>query len=162
MKIHPSTYVHPSAVIMGDVTLKEGANIWPGVVLRGDYNRIEIGKNTNVQDLACLHINDDLPCTIGDNVTIGHGAIVHACTVEDNVLVGMGAILLDDCLISKGAWVGAGSLVPPGMVVPPGVLVLGSPAKVVRKLTEEELKEHLEQNLAYVKRALDYKETTNE
>lgn len=163
-KIHPSVYIHPSAVIMGDVTLKKGANIWPGAVLRGDYNRIEVGENTNIQDLALLHINDNLPCILGDNITVGHGAIVHACTVEDNVLIGMGAILLDDCHISEGAWVGAGSLVPPGMVVPPGVLVLGSPAKVVRKLTEDELTNHLEQNLAYAKRALECKnkEKSNE
>ncbi|HZK10383.1 MAG TPA: gamma carbonic anhydrase family protein [Clostridia bacterium] len=152
-KIHPSVYVHSSAVIMGDVTLDQGANIWPGVVLRGDYNHIKIGENTNIQDLACLHINTNLPCLVGKNVTVGHGAIVHACTVEDNVLIGMGAILLDDCHIGKGSWIGAGSLVTEGTIIPPGVLALGTPAKVIRELTSQEKEEHLVQNAAYVKRA---------
>ena len=154
-KIHPSAYIHPSAVIIGDVDLDEGSSIWPGAVLRGDYNHIHIGKNTNIQDLAVLHINDDLPCILGENITIGHGAIVHACRVEDNALIGMGAILLDGCHIGKASWVGAGALVPPGMIIPPGVLVLGSPAKIIRKLTQEEIENHLVQNAAYAKRAQD-------
>lgn len=156
-KVDPSAYVDKNAIIIGDVTIKKGASIWPGAVLRGDYNYIEIGENTNIQDLALLHINDDLPCILGDNITVGHGAIVHACTVEDNCLIGMGAILLDGSHVSKSSWIGAGSLVPPGMVIPPGVLALGSPAKVIRELTKEELEDHLQQNAAYARRAGDLK-----
>ncbi len=156
-KIHASVYRHPSAVIMGDVNLDEGVSIWPGAVLRGDYNYIRVGRNTNIQDLALLHINDDLPCVLGENITVGHGAIIHACTVEDNCMIGMGAILLDGCHISKGSWIGAGSLVPPGMIIPEGVLALGSPAKVIRKLSPKELEDHLQQNAAYAKRAGDLK-----
>lgn len=157
MKIHPSAYIHASALILGDVSLGEGASVWPGAVLRGDYNSIHVGKNTNIQDLALLHIREDLPCILGDNITVGHGALVHACRVEDNVLIGMGAILLDGCCIGKGSWVGAGSLVPPGMIVPPGVLVLGSPAKILRNLSEDEMEDHLKQNAAYAQRAQDLK-----
>lgn len=154
-KIHPSAYIHPSSVIIGDVRLDKGSSVWPGAVLRGDYNYIQIGMNTNIQDLALLHITDVLPCILGKNITVDHGAIVHACKVEDNVLVGMGAILLDGAHIGKSSWVGAGSLVPPGMIIPPGVLVLGSPAKIIRKLTPEEKDDHLVNNAAYAKRAQD-------
>lgn len=155
--IHPSAFVHASAVVIGDVLLHKGASIWPGAVLRGDYNRIEVGENTNIQDLCLLHITDTLPCVVGANVTVGHGAIVHACVVEDDCLIGMGAILLDGCHIGRGSWVAAGSLVPAGKEIPPGVLVMGSPAKIVRELTEEELKKHLSQNRAYADLAQQYR-----
>lgn len=154
-KTHPLVYIHPSAVVIGDVHLEKGSSIWPGAVLRGDYNHISIGKNTNIQDLALVHISDELPCILGDNITVGHGAIVHACKIEDDVLVGMGAILLDGCHIGKGAWIAAGSLVPPGMSIPPGVLALGSPAKIIRELTPEEKDDHLIQNAAYARRGKD-------
>lgn len=155
--IHPSALVHASAVVIGDVLLHKGASIWPGAVLRGDYNRIEVGENTNIQDLCLLHITDALPCVVGANVTVGHGAIVHACVVEDDCLIGMGAILLDGCHIGRGSWVAAGSLVPAGKEIPPGVLVMGSPAKIVRELTEEEVKKHLSQNRAYADLAQQYR-----
>lgn len=131
--------VAANATIVGDVILSEGVNIWYGAVLRGDHGAIRIGKNTNVQDNSVLHASGSSDIIIGDDVTIGHAAIVHGCTVEDGALVGMGAILLNCCVVGTEAMVAAGSLVPQGMVIPPRMLAMGSPAKVVRPLREEEL-----------------------
>lgn len=155
--LHPSAFVHESAQIIGDVILEEGSSLWPGAVIRGDYNRIHIGKNTNVQDLCLLHITENMPCLIGEGVTIGHGAILHACTVEDRCLIGMGSILLDGCRVGSHSWIGAGSLVPPGMIIPSKVLAMGSPAKIIRTLTEEEIEQQIRQNLAYVALAQNYR-----
>ena len=132
-------YVAPTALVLGRVTLGERASVWPGAVLRGDINEIIVGAYTNIQDLCVGHLEDDLPLVVGAYVTVGHGAILHACEVGDNCLIGMGAIVLNGAKVGDGAIVGAGSLVPPGKEVPPGVLALGSPAKVARKLSEEEV-----------------------
>jgi carbonic anhydrase/acetyltransferase-like protein (isoleucine patch superfamily) len=114
-------------------------------VLRGDINAISIGAQSNVQDGSVLHVSDDFACEVGERVTIGHRAIVHACRVQDEVLIGMGAILLDGCVIGPRSIVAAGALVPKGMIVPEGSLVLGSPAKIVRQLTlaEQQANQHL-------------------
>lgn len=155
--IHDSCYVSETAQIIGRVTLKENANIWFGSVIRGDGNYIEVGANTNIQDNSVVHINKDMPTIIGDNCTIGHSAIVHACTVGNNVLIGMGAIVLDGAIIEDNVIVGAGALVPPGKKIPMNSLVVGSPCKVVRELTEEELKGLEESATHYVKRSKEYK-----
>jgi gamma-carbonic anhydrase len=112
--------------------------VWYQAVLRGDINRIVVGHHTNIQDGTVVHLADDYPCLIGNYVTVGHAALVHACSVEDECLVGMGAILLDGCVIGRQSIVGAGSLVTQGTRIPPGSLVVGSPARVVRKLTPAE------------------------
>lgn len=132
-------YVAPTALVLGRVTLGERVSVWPGAVLRGDINEIIVGEYTNIQDLCVGHLEDDLPLVVGAYVTVGHGAILHACEVGDNCLIGMGAIVLNGARVGDGAIVGAGSLVPPGKEVPPGVLALGSPVKVARKLSEEEI-----------------------
>jgi len=132
-------YVAPTALVLGRVTLGDRASVWPGVVLRGDINEIIVGEHTNIQDLCVGHLEDDLPLVVGAYVTVGHGAILHACEVGDGCLVGMGAIVLNGAKVGDGAIVGAASLVPPGKEIPAGVLALGSPAKVVRKLSEEEI-----------------------
>ena len=132
-------YVAPTALVLGRVTLGERANVWPGVVLRGDINEIIVGAYTNIQDLCVGHVEDDLPLIIGSYVTAGHGAILHACEVGDGCLIGMGAIVLNGAKVGAGTTLGAGSLVPPGKEIPPGVLALGSPARVVRQLTAEEV-----------------------
>ncbi len=132
-------YVAPTALVLGRVTLGDRASVWPGVVLRGDINEIIVGDHTNIQDLCMGHLEDDLPLVVGAYVTVGHGAILHACEVGDGCLVGMGAIVLNGAKVGDGAIVGAGSLVPPGKEIPAGVLALGSPAKVIRKLSEEEI-----------------------
>ena len=137
-KLGIGVYIAQGAVVVGDVTLGDGASIWYNAVLRGDINRIVIGRESNVQDNAVLHLADDFACIVGDYVTIGHSAIVHACTVGDEVLVGMGATILDGAVIGKQSIIGARALVTQRSQIPEGSLVLGSPAKVVRPLTPEE------------------------
>lgn len=131
-------YIAKGAVVVGDVTLGDHASVWYNAVLRGDINRIVVGRYSNVQDNAVLHLADDYGCLIGNYVTVGHSAIVHACTVEDEVLIGMGATVLDGAIIGAQSIVGARALVTQRMVIPPGSMVLGAPAKVVRPLTPEE------------------------
>lgn len=160
-KMHKSCFIAGSADIIGDVELEENVNIWFGVVLRGDKNYIRIGSGTNVQDNTTVHISgeslNNLPTIIGRNVTIGHNAIIHACTINDNVLIGMGSIILDGAVIGKNTIVGAGTLVPPNKHIPEGVLVIGSPCKVVRELSKEEIQGITDSALDYVKTAEKYK-----
>ena len=137
-RVDPSAYIAPGATVLGDVEISKNSSIWPGAVLRGDINSIRIGENSNVQDCAVIHLADNHPAILGNNVTVGHGAVVHACTVEDNVLVGMNATILDGAVIGKGSIIAANSLVKMGMEVPPGSLVAGVPGKVLRTLTQEE------------------------
>ncbi len=137
--IAPSAYVDASAQVIGDVHIGDESSVWMNVVVRGDVHFIRIGARTNVQDLTLVHVmRDTHPTVIGDDVTIGHGAVVHGCTIEDRCLIGMGAILLNGSRIGSGSIVAAGALVPEGMVVPPGSMVMGMPAKVRRALTAEE------------------------
>lgn len=131
-------YIAQTGVVVGDVTLGDHSSVWYHAVLRGDINRIVVGHHTNIQDNAVLHLADDYPCLVGNYVTIGHSAIVHACTIGDECLIGMGATILDGAEIGAQSIVGANALVTGGTKVPPGSLVLGSPAKVVRALTPEE------------------------
>ena len=136
-RIHPDAWVDPAALVIGDVELAEGVSIWPFTVVRGDEGQhIRIGRNTNVQDGSVVHVTPELPCTIGEGVTIGHHAIVHACTVGNNVRIGIGAIVLTGAVIEDNAQVGAGAVVPPGKVVTSGTLVMGVPAKPVRQMTQ--------------------------
>ncbi len=137
-KLGKGVYIAPGAVVLGDVTLGDYASVWCNAVLRGDINRIVVGHHTNIQDNAVLHLADDLPCILGNYVTVGHGAIVHACTVGDEVLVGMGSAILDGAVIGEQSLIGAGALVTPGKRIPAGSLVLGSPARVARRLTPKE------------------------
>src|SRR5882762_6131515 len=131
-------YIAKGAVVFGDVTIGDHSSIWYNAVLRGDINRIVIGHHTNIQDNAILHLADDFPCLVGNYVTVGHSAIVHACTVGDEVLVGMGSTILDGAVIGEQSLIGANALVTQGTQIPPRSLVLGSPARVVRQLTSEE------------------------
>ncbi len=137
-RIHPTAFIAPGAAVIGDVTLGEEASVWYHAAARGDINRIVIGPRSNVQDGAVLHVADDYHTEIGELVTVGHKAIVHACTVENEVLIGMGAIILDGVRIGARSIIGAGALVTGGKEIPPGSLVIGSPAKVVRSLSLEE------------------------
>ncbi len=133
-----NVFIAKTATVIGDVTLGAHASVWYGAVLRGDINRIAVGHHSNVQDNAVLHLADDYPCLVGNWVTIGHSAIVHACTVGDEVLVGMGAVILDGAVIGEQSLIGAKALVTQGASIPPGSLVLGAPAKVVRQLSSNE------------------------
>jgi gamma-carbonic anhydrase len=152
-RIHPSAFVVPTATVVGDVTLEAEASVWYGAVLRGDINRIVIGAQTNLQDGVIVHLADAYPAIVGERVTVGHGAIVHACTVDDEVLIGMGAIILDGAQIGARTIIGANTLVTTGMEIPPGSLVLGSPAKVVRQLGGDEQAKIKSWALKYVENA---------
>ena len=139
-RLHPSALVLPTAVVVGDVEVGEGSSIWFGTVVRGDVNFIRIGARTNLQDLTVVHVTTAThPTVIGDDVTVGHRVVLHGCTVHDRCLVGIGAVVMDGATVGPDAMVGAGALVPPGMTVPPRTLVLGSPARVKRSLTDEEV-----------------------
>src|SRR5438067_11647324 len=133
--IHSSAWVVPGATIIGDVTLEEESSVWYGAVLRGDINRIIIGPRSNVQDNAAVHVDTNYPTTMGELVTVGHSAVVHACKIDNEVLVGMGAIILDDVEVGARSIIGASALVTIGTKLPPGSLVLGAPAKIRRQLT---------------------------
>lgn len=136
--IHATAWVAPGASVIGDVVLGARSSVWFGCVLRADIQRIAIGEGTNLQDGAIVHLASDLGTVVGDYVTVGHRALLHACEVGDEVLVGMGAIVMDGAKIGARSIVAAGSLVPKGREIPPGSLVMGSPAKVVRALDEDE------------------------
>jgi gamma-carbonic anhydrase len=137
--VDATAYVDESAQVIGDVIIGAESSIWMNVVVRGDVHHIRIGRRTNVQDLTMVHVmRNTHPTMIGDEVTIGHSAVIHGCTIEDRCLVGMGAILLNGCRIGADSIVAAGALVPERFQVPPGSLVMGTPARVRRPLTEEE------------------------
>ncbi len=131
-RVHPSAFIAPTAVLIGDVEIREGASIWFGTVLRGDMARIEIGARTSVQDNSVIHTDENEPTLIGEDVTIGHNALVHSSVVERNVLIGQAAVLTGGNTVGTGTIIGAGAVVPQGMKVPGGSLVVGVPAKVVR------------------------------
>ncbi|MDR2845028.1 MAG: gamma carbonic anhydrase family protein [Puniceicoccales bacterium] len=137
--VHPTAYVAPGATLIGSVTLGPKASVFPGAVLRGDIERIEVGEGSNVQDGAVVHLSDDMPVVIGKYCTIGHRAMIHACTIEDGCLIGMSATVIDGAVIGAGSIVGAHALVTKGTRVPPNSLVMGVPAKVVRPLKPEEI-----------------------
>src|SRR2546423_229733 len=137
-RLGQGVYIARGAVVVGDVTIGDHSSVWYNAVLRGDINRIVVGAYTNIQDNAVLHLENDLPCIVGNYVTIGHSAIVHACTVGDETLIGMGSVVLDDAVIGKQCLIGAKALVKQGSQIPDGSLVLGMPARVVRALTPEE------------------------
>lgn len=159
--IHPSAFVAASADVIGRVTLHENTSIWHNATLRGDINEIVIGANSNIQDNAVVHLADDFGCYVGEFVTVGHSAILHACTVKDEVLVGMGAIILDGAVIGERSIIGAGALVTGGTIIPPGSLVLGSPAKVVRVMSVEEQSKVRHWAEKYVKGSRLYLERPN-
>jgi carbonic anhydrase/acetyltransferase-like protein (isoleucine patch superfamily) len=137
-KLGRDVYIAKGATVIGDVTLGDQSSIWCNAVLRGDINRIVIGHHTNVQDNSVLHLADEYGCILGNYVTVGHNAVVHACTVQDEVLVGMGSVILDGAIVGEQSIIGARALVPQGAQIPPGSMVLGVPGKVVRQLSPEE------------------------
>jgi carbonic anhydrase/acetyltransferase-like protein (isoleucine patch superfamily) len=148
--IHPSAFIHDSAVVIGDVHLGARSSVWPTAVLRGDVDRIEVGEDSNVQDGAVLHCEEGIPCIIGKRVTIGHRAIVHGALVQDDVLIGMGAVVLNSVVVGRGSLIGAGAVVAEGTVIPPGSLVLGVPGKVVGTLNPEQRARLAEGHVSYV------------
>ncbi len=149
--IHKNTFIAPGSQIIGKVTIGSGSSVWHNAVIRGDMNSIEIGQNSNIQDNAVVHVDSDHPTIIGNNVTIGHGAVIHGCELGNNVLIGMNATILDGAKIKDGSIVGANALVSQGKTYPKGSLILGVPAKAVKELSENEIK-HLESHAQKYKR----------
>lgn len=157
-EIAGKSYIAPGAQVIGKVKIAENASVWPNAVLRGDMEEIRIGRGSNVQDNCTLHTDHGVPLVIGENVTIGHNAVLHSCTVGDGSLIGISAVVLNGAVIGKGCLVGAGALVTPRTQVPDGSMVLGGPAKVKRALTEEEKRGILENGEEYVRLAAEYAE----
>lgn len=156
-RVHPTAFVDDSAQVIGDVEIGEESSVWMCAVLRGDVHWIRVGSRTNIQDGTIVHVmNGTHPTTIGSNVTIGHGAIVHGCTIEDQCLIGMGAVLLNGAHVGAGSIVAAGTLLVEGMKVPPKSLVMGSPGKVKRLLTQAEVADIQKYADRYVGYRLDY------
>ncbi len=153
-----TAYVHSAAVVIGDVTLKKESSVWPGAVVRGDLSHIEIGERTNIQDGCLLHTTH-LPLIIGNDVTVGHGAILHSCDIGAGTLIGMGAIVLDAAKIGENCIIGAGTLIPPGKVIPARSVVMGNPFKITRNVTNEDLANNAEGVAHYVQQIKNYIKT---
>ncbi|MBK7972481.1 MAG: gamma carbonic anhydrase family protein [Deltaproteobacteria bacterium] len=158
-KIHPRAFVAPGAVVVGDVEIAEDASVWYQCVVRGDVNRIRIGARTNVQDGTIVHVTTaKWPTILGEDVTVGHRAVLHGCQIGDGALIGIGSIILDGAVIGAGAQVAAGALVSPRTEVPPGTLVMGVPAKVRRTLGDDEIADLRKQAHHYVELAHEHRE----
>lgn len=151
-----AAFVAASAVLVGHVHLGRDSSIWFGSVLRADINSITIGKRSNIQDGCMLHVTEELPVIVEDEVTVGHGAILHGCRVGRGTMVGMGAIILDGAVIGEECIIGAGSLVPPGKVIPPRSMVMGVPGKIVRSVSPFEIQATQKNTLSYVDLAQAY------
>lgn len=148
--ISEKAYITKTAVIEGDVTIGDNVSVWYGAVLRGDLAPISVGEGSNVQENSVIHVDKNCPVKIGKGVTIGHGAIIHGCTIDDNSLIGMGAIVLNGAKIGKNCIIGAGALVTGNTEIPDGSLVIGSPAKVKREVTEAEIEANRENAEEYI------------
>jgi carbonic anhydrase/acetyltransferase-like protein (isoleucine patch superfamily) len=155
-RVHPTAFVDDSAQVIGDVEIGEESSVWMSVVIRGDLHRIRIGRRSNLQDGTMIHLTRTQPATIGNSVTVGHAAILHGCTIEDRCLIGMGAILLNGAHIGTESIVAAGTLVVEDMTVPPRSLVMGSPGRVKRALTDREVLDIQGYADRYVGYRLDY------
>lgn len=158
-KIHDSAFIAQGAVVMGDVTVEENVGIWFHATVRGDRASVYIGKGSNVQDNCVVHVEPSHPVVIGENVTIGHSAIIHGAVIGDNTLVGMGAILMNGCRIGKNCVIGAGSLITQDTIIPDNSLVIGNPGKVKREVTSDEIKANIRNAVHYVTEAEEYKNT---
>ena len=145
-----SVFIAPTATVIGDVQLGEDVSIWYGACVRGDMATITIGRGSNVQENASIHVDPDVPVVIGADVTIGHNAVIHGCTIEDGALIGMGAIVLNGAVVGAGSLVGAGTLVREHMIIPPGGLVVGVPGKVLKQLSPEQQAHIAENSREYV------------
>ncbi len=148
--IDSTSFIHETAVVIGDVHLGARSSIWATAVLRADCDRIEVGDDSNVQDGAVLHCDEGIPCIVGKRVTIGHRAIVHGALVQDDALIGMGAVVLNKVVVGRGSLIGAGAVVSEGTVIPPDSLVLGVPGRVVKTLTPDQRDRMAAGHLAYV------------
>jgi carbonic anhydrase/acetyltransferase-like protein (isoleucine patch superfamily) len=164
-RIHKTAFLHPTATVIGDVGVGEHSSVWPGAVIRADFSSVRIGRYTCIQDNAVIHASDAyegkvpkyMPVKVGDRVVVGHGALLHGCTVGDNCIVGAGSIVFNGAKVGKGSLVGMGAVVLANVEVPPGTVVVGIPARPLRKLTDEEFKRIRAQAENYAKLAQRHK-----
>ena len=161
-KIAEDAYIADNVEIIGKVNIEERVNIWFGTVIRGDINSISIGKCTNIQDNSTVHVDTNNSVIIGENVTIGHNSIIHGCSIGNNVLIGMGSIILNGAIIGENTIIGAGSIVTENKKIPSGVLCFGSPAKVVRELTKEEIANIKASSTRYMDLSVKYRKSTED
>lgn len=157
-RIAPTVWVAPNAVVIGDVCLADHVSVWWNATIRGDMAPISIGANSNIQDGSVLHVDDEVPLVMGSGVTVGHLVMLHGCTIGDNSLIAIGSIVLNRAIIGKHCIVGANTLIPEGKTFPDGVMILGSPGKVVRDLTEKELAYITRPATHYVENAIRYRD----
>ncbi|GFZ31545.1 gamma carbonic anhydrase family protein [Clostridium zeae] len=156
-KVHNEAYIADTVDIIGKVDIQKDVSVWFGTVIRGDINSISIDEGSNIQDNSTVHVDTNNPVIIGKNVTIGHNSIIHGCTIGNNVLIGMGSIILNGATIGENTIIGAGSIVTENKNIPSGVLCFGSPAKVIRELSEEEIKNVGASAERYIKLSKKYK-----
>lgn len=159
--IHQHAFIAPDAVITGDVEIGEFTSVWFKTVIRGDVAPVKIGAYANIQDLSLLHQSPELPLIIEDYVTVGHQVTLHSAIIRKHALIGMGSIILDGAEIGEGAFIGAGSLVPPGKKIPPNTLAFGRPAKVIRNLTDKDIKDMNRIQKDYVEKGKYYKNSVS-
>lgn len=155
--VDPSCFIAPSADVIGDVVIGPTSSVWFNATIRGDVSSIHIGEGSNIQDNTVVHCTIGVPTSIGDHVTIGHAVILHSCTIGDGCLIGMGSIILDGAILAEETLVGAGSLIPPGKTFPGRSLVMGTPAKLIRALTDPELEEMRENARHYAEASAEYR-----
>lgn len=158
-EVDETSFIAPGAKLIGNVELKENTSIWYNTVLRSDLNKTTLGKGSNIQENSALHVDTEKPLNIGDYVTVGHNATIHGCTIKDNCLIGMGTTILNGAVINENSIVAAGSLVTENAEFPPGSLIMGTPAKVIRDLTQDEIKEIQESAVHYISLAKEHKKS---
>ena len=161
MQIHNTAFIAPGAIVRGNVILGEDTSVWYHAVIRGDRDFIAVGRGSNIQDNCVVHVDEGNPVVIGENVTVGHSAVLHGCRIGNNTLIGMGAIIMDGCVIGENCIVGAGALVTQNTVIPEHSLVVGSPARVKRQVTAEETEASLKNARLYVEEAAKAREESS-
>ena len=159
VQIEGEVFIAPTATLIGNVLLKDQSSVWWGAVLRGDYERITVGERTNIQDNCIVHMDADFPVTLGNQVTVGHKAVLHGCTIGNNALIGINSVIMNDVVIGHDCLIGSNTLLTEGKQIPPRSLVVGSPGKIIRELNDEEVAEITEFSDRYVRNSKRYRET---
>lgn len=159
VQIEGEVFIAPTATLIGNVLLKDKSSVWWGAVLRGDYERITVGERTNIQDNCIVHMDADYPVTLGNQVTVGHKAVLHGCTIGNNALIGINSVIMNDVVVGDDCLIGSNTLLTEGKQIPPRSLVVGSPGKIIRELNDEEVAEITEFSDRYVRNSKRYRET---
>ena len=159
VQIEGEVFIAPTATLIGNVLLKDKSSVWWGAVLRGDYERITVGERTNIQDNCIVHMDADFPVTLGNQVTVGHKAVLHGCTIGNNALIGINSVIMNGVVVGDDCLIGSNTLLTEGKQIPPRSLVVGSPGKIIRELNDDEVAEITEFSDRYVRNSKRYRET---